>query len=307
MTRNYLCISIPEELQKFTKVVTFSDSYCETEKIKKDFGVKILKDDSGNEVGTAYYSESGELIKKIIYHGSAVASIEHYRNNKLYSKENYDGGKLSRKRLYTPCGNLSATINYKYNSKEHITSIQKIADNLRYLVEYGYDELMRVNSRVLKINDKIINEQYYKYDILDRIVEYRDCNQQIIVHKVNQNNELVSYSITDAIGNRIIINNKYMCTDYIGTEITLNEHKTTIKDKSYVNNLMLKKPFTSEDDLDFALTNLINVPKISSPEHFSTRREHQLSTEELIDNIIRSKEFETPPPMSADKIKTLKF
>lgn len=306
MTQNYLCISIPEELQQFSKVVTFLDNDIDSQNVKNDFGVKIVKDKCGNVTGTAYYSDTGELIKKIYYNGSSVSSIEQYRNNRIYSKEQYDTGKISQKTLYSALGAILSTIHYRYNKNEKITCIEKNVNNTRYAVEYGYDELMRVNSRMLKVQNKVINEQHYKYDILDRIVEYKDVNQCIKVHKVNQNNELISYTITDAIGNRIVINNKYICTDYIGTEIILNDHKTIAKDMSYVSNIMLKKPFTSEDDLDFALSNFINIPKISSPNTFTTSREQGLSTEEIIDNIIMKK-TETAPPISADKIKFLKL
>ena len=307
MSKNYLCIFIPDELQQFSKIVTFLDTDIQSDKVKDNFGVKIVKDENGNVTGTAHYSASGELIKKIIYNGSSVASIEHYRNNRLFSTEKYDLGKLLKKVLYSANGEVLSTIGYKYNKNGQIVYIEKLSGNLKYSVEYGYDDLMRVNGRILKINNKTINEQFYKYDILDRIVEYSDCNQHIDVHKVNQNNELISYTITDAIGNKIIINNKYMCTEYIGTDIELNGHKTTLKDRSYVSNIMLKRPFTSEDDLDSTLSNLIDIPKISVPENMTTKREHKVTTEELIDRIIKSKEFEPPPPISADKIKYMKF
>ena len=247
MTQNYLCISIPEELQEFTKEVTLINNN-EDDK-SGDFGVKPILDKYGNMTGTSYYSNSGELIKKIFYKGSSVESIQHYRNNKLYSEEKFITGKISRKTLYNSEGKELSVIKYKYDREDRIVCIQKRIDGQFYSVEYGYDELKRVNSRIIRAGSEVINEQKYRYDILDRIVEYQDSNQCINVHKVNQYNELLNYTITDIIGNRIVVSNRFMCSEYIGTDIELNGHKTSVCDRIYVNNVMLKKPYTNEDDL----------------------------------------------------------
>ena len=287
----HLCISIPEELKQYTKLEELQEqNEDEDKKLTNDFGVKIIKDEEGNLVCTAYYSDIGEIIKKIYYIGSSVASIEHYRNNSLYSHEKFGNGRLCKKSKYDKQGKVTCTVKYDYNKSEQIISIQKILNEIRYLVNYGYDELKRVNSRVIRINDKILDEQAFRYDILDRIVEYRDNNQNIKVHKINQKNELVSYTITDNANNEISILNKFICTDYIGTEIELNGHKTTVKDYSYVDNVMLKKPFTSEDDLDFAISNILkksgnNVGKTS-------RNSNNDNIDTIIGNSI--KEFDKP-------------
>ena len=308
MTQSYLCIFIPDELQQYTKAVTYVENNIETADKNNNFGVKLIKDESGNLKGTAYYSNSGELIKKIYYDGSSVSTIKYYRNNLLYSQEKFDTGKIIKKTLFDALGKEISKINYQYNRDNQIKCLQKLINNLMYSVEYGYDELKRVNSRRIKVNNKLINEQYYRYDILDRIVEYRDLNQCINIQKINQNNELVRYSITDVIGNRIIINNKFMCSEYIGTEIELNEHKTTIKDRSYVSNVMLKKPYTTEDDLDFALSNLLKIPKINPQSNFVTKREYFNNNDEIANYIISNKkDSECTPPVSADKIKNLRF
>ena len=39
-------------------------------------------------------------------------------------------------------------------------------------------------------------------------------------------------------------------------EIIVNGHSTTVKDTSYVDNIMLKKPYATEDDLDLIIANL---------------------------------------------------
>lgn len=308
MTKNYLCISIPEELQQFSKLVDILENDSGQESMYGDFGVKTIKDESGFIVGTAYYSDSGELIKKVLYKGTSVDHIEHYRNNTLYANEKYDSGRLLRKTLYTPSGKECSVLNYKYSNLGQIVGIHKMMNKVKYAVEYGYDELSRVNRRVLLINNKVINDQKYKYDMLDRIIEYKDLNQTINVHKVNQKNELVSYSITDVIGNRIIINNKFMCSEYIGTDIELNEHKTTVKDISYVNNIMLKKPYTTEEDLYYALSYLTQIPRIHSPEIMSTRREPSIKSDEISNYIINNKKESGPPQIiSAKNINLMKL
>lgn len=304
MMQNYLCVAIPEELQVFSKEAAIVDN---SDKNRPDnFGVKQLKDADGNLTGTAYYSNSGELIKNIYYQGSSISKIEHYRNNTLFSVEEFETGKLTTKTLYNAGGIVLSIIKYSYNPRNDIIIIQKNLSDLVYAVVYGYDELYRVNSRKIKVGGNIINEQNYRYDILDRIVEYSDNNQRINVHKVNPFNELISYTITDVIGNRIEIDNKFLCSEYIGTDIILNGHKTSVKDKMYLNNVMLKKPYTSEDDLDFALSNLIKIPKINSDKTMITKRETDIYTDKLSNFIIlNQKEKESAKPISAGDIKFL--
>ncbi len=274
MSENYLRISIPVELKQYQKL----DNTIDDNTITADFGVKIVKDSNGDMQYAAYYSDSGDIIKKIFYKGSSVANIKHYRDNTLTYQECFNNGRLKRKITYDKSGKAKADIVYEYNSKNLIVAIRKNSDNNRYEVEYGYDELSRVDSRIIKYNSKICLQQMYRYDILDRVVEYRDRNQHIKVQKINPKNELLAYTITDRAGNDIIIINKYLCSDYIGTEIDLNGHKTTVKDKAYVDNVMLKHPFTSEDDLDLVFSNIINTPSELS----GTKRDKETDISECI-------------------------
>ena len=167
---------------------------------------------------------------------------------------------------------------------------------------------MRVNSRIIKVNKNTVAEQRYRYDILDRIVEYKDENQTINVLKLNPKNELLSYTITDRNGNTISIINKYMCSDYIGTEIDLNGHKTTVNDKSYVDNVMLKKPYTSEDDLDLVISKMLNNSKSESESKPKlipiTRRgpNKDISDTIINNNLINSNK---PLPISMRKVQLL--
>ena len=307
MNQDYLCINIPEELQQYNKIVSIIDKDTITsEEQAPDFGVKLIKDKNGNLIHTAYYSDNGELLKKIFYNGSTVASIEHYRNNSLYSVEKYNDGKMVRKTKYNRDKNTECIINYEYNRKDQITSIRKLAGKYKYEVDYGYDELLRVNSRIIKINSIIAAEQRYKYDILDRIVEYKDENQTIKVQKLNQKNELISYIITDKIGNTITVINKYICSEYIGTEIELNGHKTTICDRNYIDNVILKKPFTSEDDLDFVISKMLFKPSSTHKEDIIpiTKRKPD---EDIINMVIHDNitDKSKPLPISLRKMRLL--
>ena len=254
-----ICIKIPLELQQYRKI---SDSLnvCSITDAMPDFGVKFIKNDQNELECAAYYSDTGELLKQVYYKGSIVSSIIHYRNNILYSDEIYSDGKLKRKTIYSTLGDIVSYFGYEYNREGQITLIKKFANNNRYEVAYGYDELKRVNSRKIIINSKLYNYQVYMYDILDRIIEYKDGSQKIKVHKINKDNELVSYTITDNHGNDIEVLNKFLCSEYIGTEIALNGHKTTVKNREYIDNALLKKPYTSDDDLDFAMSNLSYKP-----------------------------------------------
>ena len=302
--QNYLSIIIPEELQQFSKVAEIIDGI---EPVKNNFGVQTIKDKDGNLTGTEHYSSSGELIKKIYYKGSSVSTVENYRNSMLYSQEKYDKSKLIQKTLFNSEGKEVNVIKYKYNRENQIVYIQKQINNTVYSVEYGYDELKRVNSRRIRAGSETICKQQYRYDILDRIVEYKDDNQSITVHKVNPNNELISYTIRDVIGNKIDVNNRFMCSEYIGTEISVNGHKTSVKDKIYISNVMLKKPYTNEDDLDFALSEQINV-KINPGPIAITKRNNDINTDKITDILISNKkENINNTPLSADKIKFIKF
>lgn len=257
MDNKDLCVAIPAELFEYELEAEFELPDNKPLNIDNDFGVRLIKDDKGKLICAAYYSDYGELIKKIFYDTYGIESIEHYRNNTLFSHERYDNGVIKKKSKYDKCGNVICSIMFKYDKDKQIISIAKIQNTKKYEVLYGYDELKRVNSRTINIDNKICAEQIYRYDILDRVVEYKDYNQTITVDKMNQKNELVCYVITDKRGNIIRITNKYLCSDYLGTEINLNGHATYIKDYSYTSNIILNKPFTSEEDLDFAISYII--------------------------------------------------
>ena len=47
-------------------------------------------------------------------------------------------------------------------------------------------DIDRIVERIVYNNDEEVIKQTYNYDILDRIVEYKDNNQRIVVSKVSK-------------------------------------------------------------------------------------------------------------------------
>lgn len=257
MEQNNTSVSIPTELKQYQKVIDIMTSVDSNSSAAADFGVKLIKDANGHVSEAVYYSDTGDLIKKIFYKGSLVSHIEHYRYNRIRSQEQYKDGKMYRKSLYNKNGYLVSTICYEYNRAGNIVSVRKNINNQVYQVKYDYDELGRPNCRILCMNTRMLATQKFRYDIIDRIVEYEDNHQKIKVYKVNQNNELVKYTITDNYGNVIEVLNKFLCSQYIGTDVNLNGHIVTVKNSEYLDNVMLKKPYPSSDDLDLAMSNIL--------------------------------------------------
>ena len=256
MTNNFLGISIPEPLRCYCRVLQETENFYSPKPEVCDFGVKLIKDANGKFEFAAYYSDTGELLKKIYYKGSVLEHIEYFRNNLMHMREDFIQEQIKNRIKYDKNGNIKSKISYEYDKKNHITSITKQIDKSTYCVEYGYDELQRINSRTLSMNDKEINKQFYRYDILDRIVMYKDKNQCITVKQIGKNNELIYYVIEDKILNEISVYNRFINSEYIDSEICLNGHKMILKDNSYVDNVMLKKPYTREDDLDFMISSI---------------------------------------------------
>ena len=285
MTENYMCVSIPRELQSFAK--------CKDKLLKTNiqgpkllnFGVKFIKKIDGKLDYAAHYSDTGELVKKVYYEGSRIKKIQHFSNNILYMDEEYSDDLIVRKIKYSKDKTILSKTGYTYNRNNKITSIRKTKSGNTFSVEYGYDELERVNRRIVSYNHEIVKEQKYRFDILDRIVEYSDNNQTIRVQKISPDNKLIYYSITDKIGNEITIINNFFCSEYQKTEVTLNGHKIELVDKNYVDNIMLKKPYATEDDLDLIISNLFN----EKTEYTTKRTSLSDTADSIIDNTITAR------------------
>ena len=254
--------------------------------------VNVVKKFNGIIEHVDYYTNDGELLKQVFYDGSSISTVKHYRNGSLYQEEHYSDGKVVSKGTFDKSGKQVAGVAYQYNRRNKIVNIKKSSFDNTYSVEYGYDELDRVNSRKICFNLKQILEQKYRYDILDRVVEYKDDNQSITVTKISPRHELISYEIIDKIGNVFSIVNNFDGGHYKNTDITLNGHKVTKINRSYMDNVMLKKPYTTEEDLDLIIANLF------SSQQSVTKR---VRSNDISENIINNKVENRVLPISMRK------
>ncbi len=263
---NYYGVSIPSELSGYQKIPV-ENSRPVNSNDYADIAVKRNYD--GELLYVNYYNNDKELIKQIYYDGVAISKIKHYKSGALYIEESYKEDLLSVKNVYSKDTSLAYTIKYEYTRDRKIQKLTKLERGNCITAVYGYDDFGHISSREITYNSKKILSQRFKYDILDRIVEYSDENQMISVKNMTRKNQLLSYKITDKIGNEIEVNNYLAEFEYLRSEVTLNGHSVVVKDKSYVDNVMLKRPYATEDDLDIVIANLLNS---HSPTVCSTNR-----------------------------------
>ena len=242
--------TIPEELVKY-----FNPDNAE-ENLNFSSDIEVVRNSNGKISSLKLYSPDKELIKTLCYENSKIVLVNHFRQNLLYSSDRYNNELLIEKNVYRRNGALAYTINYEYNREKRLNRICKKALNRELLVGYRYDSFGRIIEKNISFNGKQRTKQEYSYDVLDRIVEYKDTKQKILVNNISQNNELISYTITDRINNVISVENHFADCGYICTTLVVNGHSTTVNDTSYVDNVMLKKPFATEDDLDIIISNL---------------------------------------------------
>lgn len=247
--------TIPLELISYKKVL---DTISTSEETNFMPCAEINRDKRGRIISANFYSDENELYKQVFFDGDEITAVNYYSNDRLIRKDIFDKNYLAAKQIYKTDGTLAYKIYYSYNQTHQIISICKQSSKKEILVTYAYDSIDRIISRNIYLNSILQTEQHYRYDALNRVVEYKDENQKIYVRSISQKNELLSYSITDRIDNEIVITNHFTATGYVDTEFVLNGHCTTVKDTRYVDNVMLRKPFTSEDDLDLIISNLYN-------------------------------------------------
>lgn len=270
MTDSYSRISVPLELRSYYKVTNVLNSIeNQLSEFKSISDVEIKRDNRGCILSVVYYTPDRNIEKEVFYKETGISKINYYRGMQLCRTEVYKSDLLIKKSLFQSNGNLACSYEYEYDLEKRITSICKTCHEQKLLAIYKYDDLGRISYRKLYKNDKSVLEQHYKYDVLDRIIEYKDENQHIIVNKITPKNELISYVIIDKIGNKIVVENLFSPLDYVETKITLNEHSSRLKNTSYVDNIMLKKPYASEDDLDLVIANLFSSAEIMSTQRIS--------------------------------------
>lgn len=249
ITNNF---SIPQELIKYFH----SGNKLIDENLNFSSNIEVVHDSEGKISSLKLYSPDNELIKTLCYENSKIVLINNFRQNLLYSSDRYNNDLLIEKTVYRKNGSLAYTITYEYNREKRLNRICKKTLKRELLVGYRYDTFGRITEKNISFNGKQTTKQEYRYDVLDRVVEYKDTKQKILVNKISQNNELISYTITDKIDNVISVENHFADCGYICTTLMVNGHTTSVNDTSYVDNVMLKKPFATEDDLDIIISNL---------------------------------------------------
>ncbi len=266
MVNSFSKESIPQELISYKKIL---DTVINCE--DKENGLFTIssqavlnRDARGRLVSAGFYNVDNELYKQVFFNGDNIESINYYRNDRLTCREFYEANKVCSKYLYKKDGSCVYEYHYGYDALNRTNSICRKCLNNEVLAAYEYDSIDRIISRKIYLNKDLILNQSYGYDVLNRVTEYSDENQTIFVSGISNKNELLSYTITDKMENKIIITNHFTCTGYLNTEYTLNGHSVTVVDKSFVDNIMLKKPVSNEDDLDLIISGLCNNSRVNS-------------------------------------------
>lgn len=283
MLDSYCRLSVPEDLTAFYRV---TDTIRRVNSNEFNSDIVIKRDAMGCIESICYYSAENELRKQVHYKEENIVKINYYSAGHMTQTEMYNEGMPTLKSVFNNKGTLLHTFEYQYNRKKQVTHICKKTQGKHITIEYKYDDFDRIMKRIISLNNESLLEQTYRYDILDRIVEYRDNNQRILVNRINKNCDLLSYVITDKMNNDIRIFNHFTVEDtYDYTEIMVNGHSSTVKDKSYVDNVMLKKPRTDDDDLDLIIANLFrNTTVFEQPP-----RPTPVSAEKMVDNCIEQR------------------
>ena len=261
MNENDIGIPIPAEL------ISKSNNHGEEFTLTKDFGIKniplvrVTRNNEGLYSCVEYYNTDKTLSKKVFYTSENISHLEKYKNGILiYTKDyNQENNKLGLITYYSPAKDVISKIKFEYSRDNRIKEILKIYSNESYGIEYNYDELYRVNSRKIFINNKVVEEEKFKLDIFERIVEYQNRNISIYVLERTKSSKLSKYKIVDNHDNELYVSNKFGENDeYINTEVILNGKKTVTKNVQYLDNKYLKKPTTSPEDLELVIMRFSN-------------------------------------------------
>lgn len=284
MVASYYRFSVPADLSAYYVTNVISENTISTNNFVSD--VIICRNSSGCISSVKYYTPDKELSKEVFYNFDHISKINYYKNGILYSTEGYKDDNLTLKFVFQKNGYLAHQYEYEHNKKGQIISICKKKDKQEFLVVYKYDDFDRISCRKIYSNNEKFMEQFFIYDILDRIIEYKDNNQHIVVKKISKKNELLSYVITDKMNNNIEVENNITEQGYVDTNVCINGHSTVITDISYVDNVMLKKPYTNEDDIDLIIANLFGSSNINN-----TKRENvvNVNADKMIDKNIETR------------------
>ena len=70
MPQSKLCVSVPLELRRYQKVSSTLPQEPELTNKSSDFGIKVIRNDFGAIDHVAYYSDTGDITKRVYYKGS---------------------------------------------------------------------------------------------------------------------------------------------------------------------------------------------------------------------------------------------
>lgn len=237
-------------LELYSQIKNLAETVYEPkqETSKTVYSIRISRNEKGIIERINYYTPEGILVKSGLYSGSELNKTKFFQKSYSYVNEDWDGFTLSGRKYYDSNDNLLYSVNYEY-TKGKVTKISKVENGNEFTINYSYDEFGRVNKRIVIENGDVIAEHKYKYDVIDRITSYEDNSKKLCVWKMSAVNELLSYSVIDKNGNERIINNNFDEDGYKGSEISINNIKRTVCDPKFADNIVLKKPNATEDDL----------------------------------------------------------
>ena len=222
--------------------------------------VDVNRNDLGEIISVNYYLEEGDLEKQVFYENGEISKIRYYKDNKVIKLEDYVGGVNISYKKYDKKGNCIYQIKYTYDKYNRIVKISKIIKDREISVKYEYDEIGRIVLRKFYVDLSERFFQEYRYDILNNLVEYIDNNQHIIVENF-MDEKLLSYRIINSLSKETFITNNFKNGKYQNTRIVSEEKDYTEVNVNYVDNIMMKKPFAKEEDLDLVISELISHDK----------------------------------------------
>ena len=222
--------------------------------------VDVNRNDLGEIISVNYYLEEGDLEKQVFYENGEISKIRYYKDNKVIKLEDYVGGVNISSKKYDKKGNCIYQIKYTYDKYNRIVKISKIIKDREISVKYEYDEIGRIVLRKFYVDLSERFFQEYRYDILNNLVEYIDNNQHIIVENF-MDEKLLSYRIINSLSKETFITNNFKNGKYQNTRIVSEEKDYTEVNVNYVDNIMMKKPFAKEEDLDLVISELISHDK----------------------------------------------
>ena len=238
------------DLGLYNEIKSLTEAINEPKQASADtnYTVKLSRNTKGAIEKINYYNLNGTLEKSALYNGSDLAKVKVYEKSYSYVEEEWQENKLTSENYFDVNDNLLYKVKYEYSQNKVVKVTKESGDDI-FSVSYTYDEFGRVNGRTIVENGTTIAVQKYKYDVIDRITSYEDNTKKLFVWKMSANGELLSYSVVDRNDNERVINNKFDENGYNSTEISLNNIKRNVSDLKYADNIVLKRPYASEDDL----------------------------------------------------------